>query len=276
VQSGQVVRSEPLLDTIEALAEWLVQAPLLWRARHTAAARYLLKGLPDEAEPLAQQALELGTRAGEPEASVYFKSQSMCIRWQRGTLGELAAQIDGRAPRPLTAQASMCLIFSEGGRETEAVHLLDDVASSGLDGLNRDPAYLACVAFLAIAAVRLGHTGSALLLYERMRPFADQLGFDGVTTVGALEHHLGGLAGVLARHDEAVDRLRRGSAIHQQIGAPFFEACGRYELARVLFTRGDLDAARVELHAADDLATHHGYDGVHRDVHALHRTIERV
>jgi hypothetical protein len=157
----------------------------------------------------------------------------MCLHWLRGTLPELAARIQGTSPRPPNALASLCLIFTEGGRQAEAAALLDRVAVDGLDDMPRDPAYLSALALFAESAVHLGHAGSAGLLYDRLAPFADQIGFDGVMTVGALDHHLGGLAGVLGRPEEGVDRLERSVAVHDAMGATFFAARSRAALERL-------------------------------------------
>lgn len=231
-QAGRVDEGDAQLRELRRLADRLAQPALLWRVLHTEATRHLLAGDPDLAEGLALQSLEVGRAAGEPAADVYFKSQSMCLQWQRGTLPELSARIKGTAPRPPNAVASLCLIFTEGGREDEAAALLDGVAADGLDEMPRDPAYISALALFAESAVHLGHAGSASLLYDRLLPFADQIGFDGVMTVGALQHHLGGLAAVLGRPDEAVDLLQRSVAVHEKIGATFFAARSRDRLNR--------------------------------------------
>jgi class 3 adenylate cyclase len=277
VQSGQVEAGEPMLAEITALADRFAQPALRWRALHTTATRLLLAGDPAAAEPFAREALEVGSGAGEPEAVVYFKSQEMCLHWQRGTLRELSAQIRGTAPRPANAVAALCLIFTEAGRDDEAATLLDGAADLGFADLPYDPAFIAGAALFAEASAHLGHARSAALLYELLRPFSDQVGFDGVMTVGALEHHLGGLAGVLGRHDEAVARLERGRDLHVSIGARFFEAQSRHRLAMALLARGapsDRAAARDELRVAIGLADAQGYAGVRRQARDLLQTID--
>jgi class 3 adenylate cyclase len=265
VQAGRVEEADPLLDLLDELTDRLAQPALQWRARHTRAARLILRGDPDRAEQLALQAFELGDRAGAPEASVYGRSQEMSVAWQRGTLAELAAGISGRSPRSPNALASLALIFTEGGRADEVVPHLDAVAAGALADLPHNPAYLSCLALFAEAAIRLEHAAAASVLHEGLAPFAGQIGFDGVMVVGSLQHHLGGLARVLGRPDEAVDRLNESAALHRRIGAPFFEAGDRLELGWSLHERGaagDAARAREELRAALALAQDHGYAAV--------------
>jgi class 3 adenylate cyclase len=268
VQAGRVREAEEQLRTMRELADWLAQPALRWRALHSEAAMALLAGDPDRAEPSAVESFELGDGAGAPEANVYFKSQEMVLRWQRGTLEELSARIRGASPRPPNAEASLCLIFSETGRDAEVATVLDRRGVDGFADLPRDPAYVASVAMFSEAAANVGHVASAARLHELLLPFADQIGHDGVMTVGSLEHHLGALARVLGRPDEAVERLRRTAERHAAIGAAFFEARTRCELARALLAT-DAAAARAEAERSLDLAVGRGYAGVERRVRAL-------
>ncbi|MEY2419401.1 MAG: hypothetical protein QOG90_2081, partial [Actinomycetota bacterium] len=90
----------------------------------------------------------------------------------------------------------------------------------------------------------------------------DQIGFDGVTTVGSLDHYVGALAALAGRHDEAGVRLERSAAIHERIGAPFFEARSRLQLAHALIARahdGDIARAEHALARAGVLAKRHGF-----------------
>ena len=267
-QAGRVDEAVQQLRAMRELADWLAQPALRWRALHSEAAMALLLGEPDRAEPLVLESFELGDGAGEPEAGVYAKSQEMVIRWQRGTLDELSARIKGTSPRPPNAEASLCLVFSETGREAEVTAILDRRGGAGFADLPRDPAYVACVGMFSEATVRLDHTAAAARLYDLVLPFADQVGYDGVMTVGRLEHHLGALARVLGRDDEAVERLRRTADRHEAMGARFFEARSRHELALAL-APSDAPGARTEAQRALDLAVSRGYAAVERRARAL-------
>jgi class 3 adenylate cyclase/tetratricopeptide (TPR) repeat protein len=266
-QAGRVAESDPHLTRVRELADRLAQPALQWRARHIAATRHLLAGDPAAALPLAQEALDLGTSAGEPVAGVYFKSQEMCVHWQRGTMAELSDRIKGTAPRSPNAAASLCLILAESGRDGQTADLLAQAAEVRFSDLPRDPALIASLAMFAEGAILLGDARSAAVLHELLAPFGGQVGIDGVTTVGALEHYLGALATVLGRSDEAVERLQRACDVHHAIAAPFFEARSRHRLAAALLARdrpGDAGAAAVELGRAVALAERHGYGMVHR------------
>jgi class 3 adenylate cyclase len=272
VQAGRLAEAEPFLVELDTCADRLAQPALQWRARHTRATRELLFGNPDAADALARDALALGLAAGEPVAEVYFKSQSMLLHWSRGTLAELARRIRGDTPRPANAAAALTLIFTEGGRPDDASEILAAHAVDGFAAVPRDPAFLAAVAMFAESAILLGDRSPAAALYDLLVPFADQVGFDGVTTVGLLEHHAGGLAALLGRADEAVARLARSCEWHASADVPFFEARSRVQLAATLLDAGGAAArssARDHLTRALDIAGQFGFDGVRRRARQL-------
>lgn len=266
VQVGRVVESDHQLDAAVRLAEQLAQPALLWRARHIAATRHLLGGDPDTAEGLAQEGLELGTSAGQPVASTYFKSQEAGIHWQRGTMGELGARVKGTSPRPPNAMASLCLVLAESGRVEDTTALLRRAAQTRFADLPRDPALIASLAMFAEGAILTGDTTAMPLLYDLLLPYAAQVAFDGVTAMGSLEHYLGALATRLGRVDEGVVRLQRSCEVHEALPAPFGEARSRHQLAVALLARdlpGDTDRARAELARAIGTAERHRYRMVH-------------
>lgn len=271
VQAGQVTEADALLAELDAVAERLAQPALQWRARHTDACRSLVAGRYDEAAELAVAAEGLGLAAGEAVATVYCRSQLMCVHWQRGSFDELAGRIRGTASRPPNEASAISLIFAGGGRPDDARRVLDDQRARGTAVLPRDPALHATAAMFAEAAVLLDHVEVAEDLYALIEPMASQFGFDGVTTVGLLDHYVGALAAVLGERAEAIERLRRSVDVHRSIGAPFFEARSRVALARslALGAAGERAEGREQARRAAKIATAHRFDGVKREAGAL-------
>lgn len=271
-QVGRIEEGDRVMRQCADLSDRLAQPAMRWRICHITATRHLLAGDPEAAEPLAVEARALGEGAGEPEALVYFRSQEMGLHWVRGTMADLGAKVRGRPPRPPHAAASLAMILAEAGRDDDARAFLDLAVDSSLSDLPRDPAHITSLALFAEAAILLGHTEAALLLSELLLPYADQVGFDGVVTVGALEHYLGVLASTLEHHDEAVERLERARDRHARIPAPFFEARSAYHLACARLRRGaagDGEAARRDADRAAALAADGGYRMVQVRTEAL-------
>jgi hypothetical protein len=276
-QAGRTEEADQLLESALGLAQRLSQPSLLWRITHVRAARELLGGHTDRAELLARRAFEHGQQAGEPHAVAYFRTQEVCIHWQRGTMTELAARVRGSTPRPASGVAAVCLVLAESDRLDEATALLDLGASTGFREVPMDPTFVATLAMLAEAAILTEHTDAAEPLVDLMGPFAAQVGFDGVTSVGNLEHYVGALQRVLGRPDPSISALTRAVDRHRAMGASFFEARSRFELARSQLVRGrvgDAEAAAGELRGVIASAGANQHDGVCRRARHLLGSME--
>jgi hypothetical protein len=85
---------------------------------------------------------------------------------------------------------------------------------------------------------------------------------------GPVDHHLGHLAALLGRHDEAERRLRNALRIEQRMGAHPFEARTLAGLASVVRVTNPVDAPRL---AADAIAVAKavGADGIITEVDAI-------
>jgi hypothetical protein len=191
-------------------------------------------------------------------------------------MDELSARIKGTTPRAWSATSPLCLIFAESGRLDEAAALLTRATDAGFADAPRDPTFISGLSLFAEAAVLLDDARAAEHLHPLLLPFAAQVGFDAVSPVGGVEHYVGALAALRGEHDEAVERLRRSSALHESIGAPFFEARGRHQLAAALAARrhpGDVEEARDELRRAVVIAERHRYRDVHRRAAQLLATV---
>jgi hypothetical protein len=273
IQGGIVEGTRDLLHDVVSLAHRLAQPSLQRRAGHVRACYELLRGATDQADAHSRVALDRGNQAGEPEAVAYYRAQQMCIHWQRGTLGELRANLAGHEKRPASAAASLCLTLADSGREVDALTLLDHRTGGAFTDIPKDPTFAATAAMFAEATVLLEHRRAAEALRELLAPWTGQVGFDGVTAVGSLGHYVGALERVLGRSDRAVEHLTRSAELHRSMGAGFFEARSRHERARALLARdrpGDRAEATVELRRAVEIAGARHHDGVrHRAEQAL-------
>jgi hypothetical protein len=111
---------------------------------------------------------------------------------------------------------------------------------------------LTTVAHLAEAAAALGADAASAALYEAMLPYANQV-VAGMTVccLGSVDRHLGMLAGVLKRWDEAAAHFDRALAIDAALRAPPLLARTQYWYAHLLTTCPGGDQARaVELAGA--------------------------
>jgi hypothetical protein len=94
--------------------------------------------------------------------------------------------------------------------------------------------------------------------------------WNGASTSGPLARHLGRLALMLERYDEAEAHLAAASAEHERLGAPIWQAETDYLLGLTLLRRpsGDAERGCTLLRQAADAAHRHEAAGIERDAEA--------
>jgi hypothetical protein len=106
------------------------------------------------------------------------------------------------------------------------------------------------------------------MLYQALRPFADQIPHVAVTTSGCqVSHYLGLLAASLRRDSEAEFYFSQAAATHERIGAAWGLAMTRLAWGRFLAARSnpeDLPKALVLLRQSVDSARNQGYGLIER------------
>ena len=102
--------------------------------------------------------------------------------------------------------------------ETERAHAtLDDVLGHPHAF---DANWLSTQAEAAEACIALGDPTHAAVIYERLAPYAGRPATAGraVASYGAVDRHLGGLAALLGRHDDAVRHLEAAIRRNDELG----------------------------------------------------------
>ena len=119
----------------------------------------------------------------------------------------------------------------------------------------------------ADAAGAVGNAQYAGPLFDLLAPFADQWARTGVTFAGPVCFHLGGLATVLGRYDEADAYFDRSAESCARARAKFYAARTDLTWGKLLAVRnapGDADKARELLTNAHTAAGANGYANVER------------
>ncbi len=148
-------------------------------------------------------------------------AQLFRIRRAQGRLSELVALyrglVDQMARLPAVVGSHAIALLDTGDLDTAAITiaplLADDLAAVPRDGTQ---AMVLADMTEVVAAVR--DRDAAAALHERLLPFEGQvlvLSW-GIACLGAADSFLGLLDGVLGRHDDAIERLRRGLELDQR------------------------------------------------------------
>jgi DNA-binding SARP family transcriptional activator len=263
IEAGDLARSESLLESLGALASQLGQPIVGWYESIARAKRCVVCGPPGEAERLAYAAYEIGERAGQPDALIWFLGQVFVARFLQGTLD--AAEPDlpvlfeepGSSPNvgaefrasrsiPLMIGAAASLMFGELGRDDDARRHLDRLAEE-LSDLPQDYSTLPVLVWAGGACSQLGDTALASRLCDQLEPYRGQFVNTGGSWFGAVVHHLARLRATLGEHEVAERCFAVAERAYDELGAASWLARCRLDWASSLLARGEGDRAGVLL-----------------------------
>ena len=239
LEAGDAEAANDMVDLAARVASSLGQPRLLWQARLMQTAQAVFRGTLDDATFFADEALELGRRAGQGgDAFVFHAEQMMEIRRWQGRLAEHLEELRPFAGRPdWDFGYAITRYVYEAGETEQGGRLYRELVAKPFLPLRRDMLAAPGLYNLAFLATREGDADTAPGLYEALVPFADS--FANTTVAKPVGwHYLGMLASVTGDLETAEAHLRKSVTVHDLVGAPLFRAESEVELARVLLTSG--------------------------------------
>jgi DNA-binding SARP family transcriptional activator/tetratricopeptide (TPR) repeat protein len=258
LELGDIFNARRELAMMERWARELRQPSQDWLVAVHRAMFALLEGAP-EAESLIFEARGLGDRAEGWSATVSFGLQLYVLRWDQGRSAEvedMAREAERDYPtypiwRCVVAHMSALL-----GR-ADAREAVDGLAGDDFAALPFDEEWLVSLSFVAESTHRLGDSGRAGVLYDRLLPYADRVAvsYPEIST-GPVARSLGLLADCMERWDEAAGHFRAACELSERIGARPWLARAQHEFAAMLRNQGrssdrtrarELEAASAEL-----------------------------
>jgi tetratricopeptide (TPR) repeat protein len=208
------------------------------------AMRLLFSGDYDDAERAGLEAARVGQQVQDTNTGNATLLQSLMLRRERGRLARLEAPVRYYAERFGTIPGWQCVLawlLAETGRPDEARAIVDSFAADGFRGLPLDGIWLGAVAYLAEAAAAAGDATHAAELYERLEPYADRnvaIGW-ATTCAGSASRHLGLLADLLGKRDQAIEHFEAALAMNERMRARPWVARTQLGLAQVLLREPD-------------------------------------
>jgi DNA-binding SARP family transcriptional activator/tetratricopeptide (TPR) repeat protein len=219
------------------LADELRLPTFQWYAPLWAAVDATLAGSFEEAERLTAEAEEAGVRAGDRNAELFAGMVRFNAQLERDAFGEIdmefMADKIANSPAGPAYRSSYAWILAGLGETDRARAELDAVMA---EGSAFDANWLSSQAESAEACIALGDATHAQAIYERMRPYAGRpvTSGRGVCSFGSADRHLGGLAALLGRRDDAVRHLEAAIAGDEEMGCTAWAVHGRRRLERLL------------------------------------------
>jgi len=256
VEAGRLTDAARDVDHEAVLADRLGQPTMQWLATYDQGNLDIIAGRLAEAEQHAHEALQIATLSAQPDALSFFTSQLTNIRYEQGRLAELQpliAQVVSENPGIPAFRAVLALACCEGDLDDEARRLLAHETATRFAELPPDVTWLPGLSIYAEVAAHLQDPAAAEVLYDLLEPWAGQVVYSGISAWGCVDHHLGAVAGVLARYEDAEAHLRRAAALNAALKAPVWAARTELATARVLLRRdgaGDRERGRALLERA--------------------------
>jgi class 3 adenylate cyclase/tetratricopeptide (TPR) repeat protein len=268
-RSGDFPEAQRCRELKQSLAKRIDQPFFHWRVARDRQEQAMYEGDADRAELFANEALRIGTEAGEPDAAFFFSCHLLGASIQRGTLGALIPLIEQTAgdlgsSRGLF-EAVLALAHAEVDQLGTVRELLDELVAAAFD-LPDDATWMMRMFGFAEAAIECGDPKYCGPLFDRLAPFATQW-VPATFAGGRVSHNLAGLAAVLGRFDEADAYFAETAALNDRWGFKFCAARTNLLWGNMLAERnapGDSEKARDLLAKAYAAAAAHGYATVER------------
>jgi DNA-binding SARP family transcriptional activator/tetratricopeptide (TPR) repeat protein len=258
LELGDVHGADIQIAAASKLAEALQRPIWLWWTALLRCTRAQLDGRFDEAERLADEALEIG-RHGQAENAVNAYWQAMFnIRREQGRLAEVEPSVRRFIelyPRLVAWRAGLALLLIELDRPDEARAEFEALAGGDLP---RDANWLIGVTLLAEVCGALGDGERAEPLYELLEPYGGRNVVVGraATCNGAAARLLGTLAAAMRSWELAEGHFISALAMHERMGARPWVARTQLAYAEMLLARRQRgDKARARELLADAAVT---------------------
>ncbi len=168
-----------------------------------------------------------------PEAMAVFGSQLKDVYRVRGEwadlagMAELMAAAAAQNPGLPVLRAALARTFCDLGQRDDANALIDADIADGFAAYSYDPSWMSAITALSETCVSLGRADGATLLHDWLRPWRGQVAHATVTSQGPVAFHLGCLATLLERPDDAEGYFAEALEVSQRMAFPYWRLARR-------------------------------------------------
>ena len=219
------------------LAEELRLPVFQWYTPLWAAVQAMLAGHYDGLERLSAEAEEAGVRAGDRNAELFAGMVRFCAQLARGAFDETDVEfVEDKIANSsvgVAYRSSYAWILAGRGETERARRELD--ATMALPHAF-DTNWLSLQAECAETSILINEAAHAGTLYERHDPYAGRpaTAGRGVSSYGAVDRLLGGLAELLGREGDAVRHLEDAIRLNAALGCSVWQEHAERHLARIV------------------------------------------
>jgi DNA-binding SARP family transcriptional activator len=275
---GDGARVNAELDAYAALASDVRLPSYSWYVPLWRATLATLAGKIDEGHQLAARARDLGRRAGDANADVFFQTHRYMSwladeRYEEwvGEALEFTEEKIRRSPAGLAYLAGMATVFAATGRDDDARRAIEIVAADDFATVPRDMNWLSTIASAAEVCATLGDTRRARTVRSLLEPYADRMVISARAAYhqGSVNYFLARLAAAAGDHRAADELYSDAAARDERAGAAIWVVRDQWRHADlVLAARGGEDRAHQLLKRAYAGAKACGLERIHARIAA--------
>jgi class 3 adenylate cyclase len=249
LEKGDAAGARAQLHGYVALAKQTREPATLWLSVVFQGLWAILEGRFEEAEQLANEALDLARRFEHGGGPQFHAIQVSRVRAERGRLAEMIPLIETIVKSAPNAgwRARLVQLYAECGREEEARREFEVLAADDFAGIPRDLLWLLSLCYVSEACAILGDAKRAEILYRVLLPHAKRnVVVVNAAVNGPVERYLGKLAATLGRFDDAAGHFEAAIDFDRRLGARPLLARVQIDYARMLLERsapGDRERA---------------------------------
>ena len=209
-----------LAPRLERLAEESGQSTPRWMELFTRSGRHVAAGDHAIGEELMAEQLEVGERAGEPEAVFFYGVLLFAIRRHQGRLAEIVdlARIAVAESALTGIDVMLGITLLASGEAPEARELFDRIAVDDFADIPHDQNLNSLMWAFAMMAHGLDDRARASRLFEMLEPYGDELVYNGLVSWGSVAGAIGLLAVTLGDLDLAIANFERGAELEARVG----------------------------------------------------------
>jgi DNA-binding SARP family transcriptional activator len=242
LELGDIEAVERELEALQRLVQTRQERYLKWLLTALQANHAHLRGLIEDCETLAHDALSHRYEGHDETAAHMFGTQMLFLRREQGRLDELVEMVERCVQEyPLSTgwRCGLAYMYAQLDRQAETRQELEALARHDFCDLPRDGSWLANVAVLCHVVLLVGDARRAQLLYELLLPYADHCVVTfALLCQGSASRHLGLLATTMSRYDDAIRHFEQALKMNAQIRSPLLVAHTQHDYAHMLLTRG--------------------------------------
>ncbi|MGC9960438.1 MAG: AAA family ATPase [Acidimicrobiales bacterium] len=238
----------------------------------------LVEGRYEDAAALSEEAVQLGRASGDFNADLLYYAQGLLRAVDLGQAADvlplLLDSTDYHHIASFAAGTALCAALA--GQHDLAREELAKIVTDGLPGVPRGADWLAPTAFLAHTCAVVGAVPQAEGLFESLARSPSAIVRVGPLAGwwGPVSHHLGCLARLLGRREDAERLLRLALVAEQRLRARPFEARTLAQLSCVVDASDPAEAASLG-EQARSAARQSGATGILAEVEASLGTVSR-